>query len=110
MYRGFEPALARAVPANATAFLVYELAKNATHKEHVRLCIAVSIHMVTAHYLQSSPICPGWSTLLSPTAVVTDAVRASCQAAISPCLLAENRECGGLVLPKVTGCPIDQLY
>ncbi|KAK9841283.1 hypothetical protein WJX74_003110 [Apatococcus lobatus] len=32
MYRGFEPALARAVPANATAFLVYELAKTALTK------------------------------------------------------------------------------
>lgn len=32
MYRGFEPALVRAVPANATAFLVYELAKTALTK------------------------------------------------------------------------------
>ena len=32
MYRGVEPALARAVPANAVAFLTYELAKTALTK------------------------------------------------------------------------------
>lgn len=32
LFRGFEPAIVRAVPANATAFLVYELAKDALTK------------------------------------------------------------------------------
>ncbi len=33
-YQGFSPAFVRSLPANATAFLVYEVAKSAMTKQH----------------------------------------------------------------------------